>query len=250
MPEIICNNGHFEYEIIKKKKKNIGITIGKDGRVVVTSPLFVEDYYIQEIMYKRSAWVISKIKLMKEKKIDQREMKYLDGDMLPYIGHNYPLEIVERNLKNGKVEFNGELIRAIISPDMDGEKRLNEIKSTLIKWYREEALKLFKERTSYYSNILGVCPNNIRIKEQRTLWGSCSSKNNINYNWKLIMAPLYILDYIVVHELCHLKHRDHSKNFWALVEKTMPDYKIKRKWFKENGNSLMAIITGGNDENN
>jgi predicted metal-dependent hydrolase len=242
MPEIICNNGRFEYEIIKKKKKNIGIAITKDGKVLVTTPFFVEDYYIQEVMNKRSAWVISKIKLMKERNKELVEMKYLKGDMLTFLGHNYPLEVVERNIKNGKVDFDGRLIRVIISQSMDEEKRLREIKITLTKWYREEALNTFKDRTSYYSNILGLFPNNLRIKEQRTLWGSCSSKNNINYNWKLIMAPLDILDYIVVHELCHLKHRNHSKDFWDLVERIMPDYKIKRKWLRENGNRLMSEL--------
>ncbi|MDF2674900.1 MAG: hypothetical protein K0R09_3168, partial [Clostridiales bacterium] len=78
------------------------------------------------------------------------------------------------------------------------------------------------------------------VKEQKTLWGSCSSKDNINFNWKLIMAPQAVLDYIVVHELCHLKHRDHSKNYWNLVEQIIPDHKEKRKWLKENGRSLVV----------
>ncbi|HID0886867.1 TPA: M48 family metallopeptidase, partial [Clostridium botulinum] len=89
-----------------------------------------------------------------------------------------------------------------------------------------------------YSNILKVAPKNIVIKNQKTLWGSCSSKGNINYNYKIVMAPLKILDYIVVHELCHLVHMNHSKDFWQLVESIIPDFKERRNWLKENGYKL------------
>lgn len=87
------------------------------------------------------------------------------------------------------------------------------IRDNLQKFYKEQAVKVLKERTDYYSNILKVAPKNIVVKNQKTLWGSCSSKGNINYNYKIVMAPLKILDYIVVHELCHLVHMNHSKDF-------------------------------------
>ncbi|WP_133627269.1 M48 family metallopeptidase [Fonticella tunisiensis] len=76
------------------------------------------------------------------------------------------------------------------------------------------------------------------VKEQKSIWGSCSSRGNINFNWRLIMAPLSVIDYVVIHELCHLKHQDHSSKFWSLVEYVMPDYKEKKKWLRENGGRL------------
>ncbi|EKN42554.1 zinc-dependent protease, partial [Clostridium botulinum CFSAN001627] len=118
------------------------------------------------------------------------------------------------------------------------EKREVIIKDNLEKFYKEKAVKVLKERTDYYSNILKVAPKNIVIKNQKTLWGSCSSKGNINYNYKIVMAPLKILDYIVVHELCHLVHMNHSKDFWQLVESIIPDFKERRNWLKENGYKL------------
>lgn len=110
------------------------------------------------------------------------------------------------------------------------------------KLYIKEARKLFTERTNHYAPIVGVTYNRIAIKSQKTRWGSCSSKGNLNFNYLLYFAPLEILDYVVVHELCHRKEMNHSKAFWALVEKVIPDYKERRKWLREHGKELEAKI--------
>lgn len=123
----------------------------------------------------------------------------------------------------------------------DGEKLTEEEQ----KMYVKEARKLFAERTAYYAPIVGVTYNRIAIKSQKTRWGSCSSKGNLNFNYLLYFAPLEILDYVVVHELCHRKEMNHSKAFWALVEKVIPDYKERRKWLKEHGKELEAKIRRG-----
>ncbi len=108
----------------------------------------------------------------------------------------------------------------------------------LEKRYREAAKEYFPKRAAYYAQQLGVSYERIRIAEQKTRWGSCSSKGTLSFNWKLMLAPPKVLDYVVVHELCHLKEMNHSPQFWKLVEELMPDYKEYRKWLKENGSTL------------
>ncbi len=121
-----------------------------------------------------------------------------------------------------------------ISDNPDKEK----IKSVLKKWYISKARELLAERIRIYSPLIGLSPKKLAVKEQKTRWGSCSSKGNINLNWKLVMSPLPVADYVVIHELCHLKEMNHSKKFWGIVEAIMPDYKVYRKWLKENGYTL------------
>lgn len=104
--------------------------------------------------------------------------------------------------------------------------------------YREAAKEYFPKRADYYAQQLGVSYERIRIAGQKTRWGSCSSKGTLSFNWKLMLAPPKVLDYVVVHEICHLKEMNHSPRFWRLVEELMPDYKEYRKWLKENGNTL------------
>lgn len=238
MPGIKYKDQYFEYEIIKKKIKNIGIRITNEGKVVVTSPAFLEDSYIHDVIYKKADWILSKLKLAGEMNSSVPDRKYSCGDSIVYLGREYKLKVIEEVEVNCTLRKNGAEFEVHVKTEWSGEEREKYIRDGLKEWYKHEAFRVFKDRTLVFADMLKLYPSNIRVKEQKSIWGSCSSRNNINFNWKLIMAPQAVLDYIVVHELCHLRHRDHSKNFWGLVEQTMPDYKDKRKWLKENGRSL------------
>lgn len=106
------------------------------------------------------------------------------------------------------------------------------------KLYRQQARNVFEQKTAYYARIMGVSYGRIAIRDQKTRWGSCSSDGNLNFNWRLIMAPAGVLDYVVVHELAHRKEMNHSKAFWSVVEETMPDYRKYRNWLEDNGRVL------------
>jgi len=125
--------------------------------------------------------------------------------------------------------FRGQL--AVTVPNEDAES----LKTALEAWYRSKAREVVDKRLNYYQSLVGKSPHQVRIKEQKCRWGSCSSKGNLNFNWRVIMAPLPVLDYIIVHELCHLVHLNHSREFWDLVGSIMPDYKERRDWLKRNG---------------
>ncbi len=109
--------------------------------------------------------------------------------------------------------------------------------------YRQAAKEYIPKRVAYYAGLLGVDYNTITIRDQKTRWGSCSSKGNLSFSWRLILAPPKVLDYVVVHELCHRREMNHSPRFWALVESIIPDYKTHRKWLKENGEKLSILST-------
>ena len=106
----------------------------------------------------------------------------------------------------------------------------------------EEALKVIPERVEYFAKVIGVTYGKITIRNQKTRWGSCSSKGNLNFNCLLMLAPSEVLDYVVVHELCHRKQMNHSKAFWLEVEKVLPDYKEVRKWLKEEGSQMITLF--------
>lgn len=109
-----------------------------------------------------------------------------------------------------------------------------------VLFYRRMARDVIEQRCNYYSRLMNVNYNRIAIRDQKTRWGSCSSKKNLNFNWRLIMAPAGVLDYVVVHELSHLKEMNHSKRFWREVEQVMPEYKKYNNWLKENGHILQS----------
>ena len=107
---------------------------------------------------------------------------------------------------------------------------------------KKRAKIAFRERVGYYAPLVGVSYGQITIRSQKTRWGSCSSKGNLNFNCLLLLAPPEVLDYVVVHELCHRKEMNHSPRFWEEVARVMPDYKVRRKWLKDNGNGLMQLL--------
>lgn len=112
-----------------------------------------------------------------------------------------------------------------------------------IKILADRALEIIPARVEYFARIIGVTYGNITIRNQKTRWGSCSSKGNLNFNCLLMLAPPEVLDYVVVHELCHRKQMNHSKAFWTEVEKVFPDYKESIKWLKEEGSQIMYMVT-------
>jgi len=119
------------------------------------------------------------------------------------------------------------------------EADLTKLTESEVRLLADEAMKVIPERVAYFSNLMGVTYGRITIRNQRTRWGSCSSKGNLNFNCLLMLTPPAVIDYVVVHELCHRKEMNHSKQFWSEVEKVLPDYKMQEKWLKNEGNLLM-----------
>ena len=120
--------------------------------------------------------------------------------------------------------------------------KIDKLTDDDIKELTQKALKVIPERVKYYAEFIGVNYGRITIRRQKTRWGSCSSKGNLNFNCLLMLAPPEVIDYVVVHELCHRKEMNHSKNFWNEVEKILPNYKSQVKWLKNEGSSIMRRI--------
>lgn len=165
------------------------------------------------------------------------QRKYCNGEEYFLLGEKYFLEIRKVNMeKRISICVSKEEKKKWILQTPSTNKKI--IRDALVQWYRYQAKKIIHDRVCFYQPYINEEIGTIRIKEQKTRWGSCSSKHNLNFNWKCVMAPIEMLDYIVVHELCHLKQMNHSKAFWEEVEKILPDYREKDLWWKEHGREL------------
>lgn len=157
-----------------------------------------------------------------------------NGDILFYLGEKRVLNVMREPRTRAKVKCVMDRILMWIPYEADFEYK----RECLEKWYRREAMLIIREKAEEYAESLSVHFKDIRIKDQKSRWGSCSSKGNLNFNWRIIMAPEPVCDYVVIHELCHLVFMDHSANFWNLVERICPDYRQYKKWLKDNGKQL------------
>jgi predicted metal-dependent hydrolase len=224
----------INYILIRSSRKTVGISIEKDGTVKVTCPYKVSDSYINELLQKKSKWILNKLQSITARECKVKKI-FEDGEYFNYLGKKCKIQIVkESRLKEGSALLENDTIIVFIPNSFEAD----DIKNTLKLWYIKRFKAVIEERIKYYSLLLGVCPRRVTVKEQKTRWGSCSTKGNINLNWKLIMASMEVLDYVVVHELCHMREMNHKKEFWRLVESVFPKYKECRAWLKENGDSL------------
>lgn len=154
--------------------------------------------------------------------------KVMKDSLIPILGNSYKIEGLVKSSRN-KVEIEGNLLNI---------KFTKSPEESLILYLKKQLKDYVNIASTDYAEEIGESFNKITIKKVSTIWGSCSSKQNLNYNYKLALCPLWIIDYVAAHEVCHLKHKNHSKTFWNLVENIYPNYKKAKKWLNENGNNL------------
>ncbi len=227
----------FEYEIIRRPKRRTAcISVKADNAVIVTVPARLAQKQIDQFVQTKSGWIQGKLRANHEMREKFRSKQYVSGETFSYLGRTYRLKLIE-----GKAEpvrlIRGRLVVQLPSLD-SGKARDVKIVGQLTNWYQEHALRHLREKTARIAECIGVTPSGIRVKSYKSRWGSCHVDGHIFYNWRIIMAPHSVIDYLVVHELCHLVHHNHSPAFWKLVESTMPDYRQAKAWLKENGPGL------------
>lgn len=169
---------------------------------------------------------------LREKPLSQLRLE--SGEVLYYLGEKRILCVIREQRSRARIKCVMDRLLMWVPYEADYEWRQKQLE----KWYRKEAQAVFTQKAKDYAQILGVGFQEIRIKDQKSRWGSCSSLGNLNFNWRILMAPEPVCDYVIIHELCHLLHMDHSAAFWREVEKLCPAYKEYRKWLRENGKTL------------
>ena len=226
----------FEYDLIRKKKKNLSITVTSNGKIVVSAPEKSKFEDIEKKIYGKISWIYKKLQLVNSVSDISKEKEYVSGESFMYLGKNYRLKIEKNDNAENELKLYKGLFKLKI--DLSLKNTENKIKMIISDWYIEKAKEKINERVEIYSKKIRLSPNKISVKNLTKSWGICSSNGNISFNWKIIMTPLSVLDYVIVHELCHLKHHNHSKEFWNLVSLYVPDYKNKKEWLKQNGMNL------------
>jgi len=222
----------FVAEVIRTRRRKTASIKIDDGAISIVVPQNLPCDRIKQLMTDKKNWIREKLYQHSINRLVNRK-EFVSGEAFPYLGRNYRLQVVAGSQQPAKL-LHGKLVvtipQAMQTPD--------RIRNAIVRWYRLHALERLIEKTSRYAAIVGKEPSKVDIKTYKARWGSCYSDGRVLYNWKIIMAPNRIVDYVVVHELCHLLHHNHSPRFWKAVERIMPDYAECKEWLKVNGAEL------------
>ncbi|AWB11025.1 hypothetical protein TDSAC_1689 [Thermodesulfobium acidiphilum] len=209
-------------KIIRSKRKTIALQITDNATLIVKAPFGIDEKRIWEVIQKHSNWIENKKKEIEARDLKVLKKEFVNGEGFLYLGKYYKLYIVDNQDIPLKLEDNFYLSRSF----------LDKARGVFIDWYKKEAFNIISERVKWYAQKSNLKYSKINITNAQKRWGSCSSNGNLNFSYRLIMAPISVIDYVVVHELAHLKEKNHGKNFWIKVRMLMPDYKKHENWLK------------------
>lgn len=229
----VHNNSVLEFHIVRsyKRKKTSEILV-QDGIVYLRTPFSTPLNEMETLLRKKSLWISKKVKEQTNPEITIKRAFYNNNSTLPYLGKNYPLTVIaSESLSKYKskeyLTFSNE--NFAIYSDRKNVRKVYE------KWLFEQGPQVFSPLITKYSNIIGVSPKKILLKNLSSRWGSATFSRVINLNIHLLKAPTDVIEYVIIHELCHLLEHNHSSRFWKLVSNHMANYKTKVRWLKING---------------
>lgn len=214
-------------KLVRAKRRSIALIIEKDGSLTIRAPRRVSMAEIESFVGEKTDWIIRTRERIKAV-VEIPKKKFEDGEIFSFLGMDYPLRLVRP--QRPALKFDGGF-----SLGYTAQKRGE---SAFTRWYKEQAFAVISERVQLFSGQYGFMPKQVKISSAKTRWGSCSPDGTLNFTWRLVMAPLEVIDYVIVHELAHLRVRDHSRKFWLEVERILPEYKAQRKWLRIHGEGL------------
>lgn len=230
----IAHDKDLNYEVVRSRRSTADIVVERDGRVVVRAPKALADKRIASIVSSRRLWIYKALAEWRDANATRILREYRNGEGFLYLGRSYRLLLVADQddpvlLKGGRFCLRRDLIGG-------GDATL--AKAAFREYFTTHALERIRQRVDYFAPKVGVTVRRLAVRELGNRWGSCSPKGNLAFHWKCMMAPATVIDYLIVHELCHLHHLDHTEAFWNEVDKIIPDYQCRKEWLRKNGAAM------------
>lgn len=217
-------------------RRTLTISVDEDARASVAAPFNMADQDIANFLIEKADWIQGKITQARKYRDILERRDFNDGHDFLFLGEKYQINVVERDVKRSRVLFDPKQGWSVSVPlGCTQEVRRAQVKEKMLQWYRAQAQEILGGRIFHYARLIGSEPKMITVRTQKRIWGCCNyKKQTISLNWQIILSPLPVVDYVVVHELCHLSIPSHSKRFWKKVEKVLPDFRQRQQWLRAN----------------
>ena len=237
MPELRYGEARITYEVvISLRRATVGITVYPDKRVVVHAPRKAAPTWLEQIVQKKAPWILKQLAQIDAAPRGRNE--FVGGESFSFLGQSYPLEVLIDDLPRPEAKLAADRLVVLLPRDLSQEQHKQNVRIALETWYLQLAKEVLPMRVEAFSQLIGEQPAKVAVRNSQHRWGSCSSNGNINLNWKIVMAPLWVVDYVAAHEVCHLQVNNHSAAFWSLLGTVIPDHRAPREWLKVNGHRL------------
>ena len=237
MPDLSIGSEIITYEIrVSPHRRTIAVKVEPNGEVTVLAPRFSFSSTIKRFVAQQAQWIADTRRKVLEHASRHPRQEYRQGEPFLFLGREVILHVHETGIRRYRP---GTFLRGRLSIKVPQATR-ESIKRVVLLTYEAATLRLITRFVQRYAKTLGVRPASIKISGARGRWGSCSRGSRLRFNWRLAMAPLGVIEYLAVHEVCHIKVNGHSKRFWNAVDGLMPGYRVQRKWLRDNGRRLMA----------
>jgi len=207
------------------KRRSIGLQINDHG-LTVSMPLRASESWLHSVLQEKAGWVVDKLESWQSRQTPLQ--KWEDGEVLLFRGENFTLRVMPALFKSPPQLTPTQLLVYVADTANPAA-----IKKIVLHWYKTEAMRVFAECVEHFAPLMGVAPRELKLTSARTQWGSCTAQGVVRLNWQLVTMPLHLIDYVVVHELAHLREMNHSSAFWAVVEAACPDYVAVRKELRQ-----------------
>lgn len=208
----------------KKRKKTMSLTVKRSGHVFVRFPIEIDLREVEEFIRSKKTWIRKKLQTRIP---ESTQDGFFEGKPVPFMGEHFHLRLDQQENKAKNLSFTG---REFVLPE-----HLKETgKELFMSWYKEAAKEILAKTVSRYSTLMEARPAGIKVSLAKKRWGSCSTNNTLNFSWRIAMLPQDIIDYIVVHELAHVKQKNHGPGFWKTISDVISDYKLRNEWLKDN----------------
>jgi len=229
----------IEYTLGRSARRSIGFVIEDEGLRVI-APKWVTLAAIEDAIQSKQSWIIRKLHERREQLANRHEktFQWCDGALLPFLGR--PLHLRVCSTEKNKPAFDD--VTATLTISLPPEASAEQLEKRVLKWLQAEALALYSQRMQHYAEKLGVSYNSIALSGASTQWGSCTAQGRIRLNWRLIHLPLNLIDYVIAHELSHLREMNHSTRFWNTVKSVYPEYMSARKTLRDHSPGTMPLL--------
>ncbi len=228
----------LEYRLRRSNRKSMGVSIERDGDVMVRVPHQAELNDIEKFIAEKRIWIYQKLARKKALNRERPKREFVNGQGFLYLGRSYRLKFVDNSeIKSGRSSKAAPLRLWRGHFELAESEKANA-RNHFVSWYRKQIKNQLEERIPRYDKRIGVSVRDIRILDLGNRWASCGRNGVVNFNWRSVMAPVWVFDYILVHEMVHMIERGHTDRFWHLVARVIPDYEEHVRWLNENGADL------------